>query len=123
LNVNIRLLAKKVWLKQALVLIASVVVVAWFDWLIAKSLLIGGLIYLLPSISFALMALRGHEKASAGLVLDNMYRGAMGKFLLTSTGFIITFVVLMPINIVSLFLSFFIMTILGLVMSSRINLS
>ena len=120
---NIRLLAKKVWLKQASMLCASVVTVAWFDWLTAKSILIGGLIYLLPSMCFALMALRGHEKASAGLVLDNMYRGAIGKFLLTSTGFIITFIVLMPVHIVSLFLSFFIMTILGLVMSSRINLS
>ncbi len=120
---NIRLLAKKVWLKQASMLFASVFTVAWFDWLTAKSVLIGGLVYLLPSIYFALIALRRRENASAGLILHNMYRGEVGKFLLTSTGFIIAFVLLKPVEIISLFLSFFIMTIIGLVMLSRINLS
>ena len=120
---NIRLLAKKVWLKQASMLFASVFTVAWFDWLTAKSVLIGGLVYLLPSIYFALIALRRRENASAGLILHNMYRGEVGKFLLTSTGFIIAFVVLKPVEIISLFLSFFVLTIIGLFMLSRRNLS
>ncbi len=120
---NIRLLAKKVWLKLTAMLFVSVAGIAWFDWLTAKSVLIGGLIYLLPTIYFALTALRIHENASAELILQNMYRGEVGKFLLTSTGFIIAFVALKPIEIVSLFLSFFVMTIIGLFMLSRRNLS
>jgi ATP synthase protein I len=121
--VNIRLLAKKVWLRQAAVLLVSVVATAWFDWITAKSVLIGGLIYLLPTIYFALTTLCRQNNRSTELILQNMYRGEAGKFLLTSTGFMIAFIVLKPIEVVSLFLSFFTMTIIGLVMMSRINLS
>lgn len=116
---NIRLLAKNIWLKQILLLLVIVFVVACFDWLRAKSILIGGLIFLLPSIYSGLMAFRSNTVKSPEVALRNMYRGEVGKFMLTSMGFAVAFVLFKPFDIVVLFSSFIVMMILNLVMLSR----
>ncbi len=115
---NIRLLAKKIWLKQIVLLIVIFIAVAWFNWLYAKSILIGGLIFLLPSIYFGLITFRSGDASSAELLLHNIYRGEFGKFLLTTTGFAIAFALLKPFDVVVLFLTFFIISILNLTMLS-----
>ena len=113
---KIRLLAKEVWLKQISLLLIIIIVVAYFDRLYAKSILIGGLIFILPSIYFALVTFRSSDTKSVKLLLHNIYRGEFGKFLLTTTCFAIAFVLLKPFNVVVLFSTFFIMTIINSIM-------
>ncbi len=118
---NISLLAKKIWLRQFLLLFITVSFVAWFDWLFAKSILIGGLLFLLPSIYFGLMAFRLKSDKLPKLALHNMYRGEAGKFMLTSMGFAVAFVMFKPLNVVVLFSSFVVMMLINLVMLSRLS--
>jgi ATP synthase protein I len=117
--VNIRLLARKIWLKQMLLLFVIVAAVAWFNALYAKSMLIGGLIFLIPSIYSAVIAFRVSGNGSIELMLHNIYRGEFGKFLLTAAGFSSAFVLLKPFDVIVLFTSFCVMTVMNLVMLSR----
>lgn len=118
---NIRQLAKKIWLKQVLLLFVIVALVTYFDQLLAKSILIGGLIFLIPSVYFGLTVFRSSSNQSKELALHNMYRGEVGKFLLTSVGFALVFVLFQPFNIMVLVLSFIVMTILNLIMLTRLD--
>lgn len=121
MNVSIGLLAKKVWLRQLLLLFITVSLVAWFDWLLAKSILIGGLLFLLPSIYFGLMTFRLNSDNLPRLALHNLYRGEVGKFMLTSMGFAVAFVMFKPLDIIALFSSFILMMLINLVMLSCLN--
>ena len=118
---NIRQLAKKIWLKQVLLLVVIVVLVTYFDRLLAKSILIGGLIFLLPSVYFGLTVFRSSSNQSKELALHNMYRGEVGKFLLTSIGFALAFVLSQPFNVTVLFLSFIVMTTVNIIMLTRLD--
>lgn len=118
---NIRLLAKKVWLRQILLLLGIVTITAFISWLVAKSILIGGLISLLPSVYFGLMSFRRTNDKSVISILHNMHRGEVGKFILTSAGFAVAFVALKPFDIIALFLSFCMMMLINVVMLNRLK--
>ncbi len=118
---NISLLAKKVWLRQFLLLFITVGLITGFDWLLGKSVLIGGLLFILPSIYFGLMAFRAGSDKLPKLALHNMYRGEVGKFMLTSIGFAVAFVIFKPLDVVALFSSFIVMMLINLVMLSRLD--
>ena len=119
---NIRQLARKVWIKQILILLSVVSVCAWDSWLYAKSVLIGGAIFLLPTIYFALLAFRV-EGDSQNSNLLNIYRGEVGKFVLTTAGFAVAFTILQPVDGRAVFLSYLIMTIIYLVLVGNKDLS
>jgi len=121
--VNIKLLAKKVWLRQLLLLVSAALICSWFDKIYAKSILIGGLIFLLPTMYFALLAFRTTSESDKKTGIYNMYRGEMGKFILTSAGFAVTFVALKPIDGLILFSTYLVMTIVNIVLLSNKELS
>lgn len=103
-------------------LIVTTSVCAWFNWLYAKSILIGGLIFLVPTIYFGLLTFRSSGEDTRQLDIHNMYRGVVGKFLLTSIGFAGVFIMLKPIDEITLFSSYLIMVILNVKMLSSKDL-
>jgi ATP synthase protein I len=78
---------------------------------IAYSVLIGGLIYIIPNMYFAFYAFRYRGAQAAQYVLMSFYRGEIGKFLLSSVGFAITFTLVQPLNLISVFSAYIALTI------------
>jgi ATP synthase protein I len=78
----------------------------WIDSAVAYSVLIGGLIYWIPNAYFTLYAFRYKGARAASAVLHSIYRGEVGKFVLTAVGFALAFVFVKPLDIISLFLAY-----------------
>lgn len=76
----------------------------------ALSVVIGGALCALPNAYFGLRAFRGEPRdrgaRAASRVLENFYRGEVGKFVLTLTGFAAVFAVVKPLNPAALFVSY-----------------
>lgn len=87
-----------VLLVAALALIASP--------LIARSILLGGLLFLGPQAWFAWRVFRDRGARSAQAVVQGFYRGEAGKFLLTGAGFALVFVTVKPLEPAALFGTF-----------------
>jgi len=99
------------WCTQLSLLILSVLVLFWFNYTTALSVLFGGLIHWIPNAYFTLYAFRFRGAQAALLILGSMYRGEFGKILLTSIGFALAFVLLKPIDPLGLFAAFIVMTV------------
>ncbi len=112
-----------IWKLQGIVLAVSVILSLGFNVVFAYSILLGGLIYLIPNIYFAYYAFRYtfRQKGAhlAPYVLMSFYRGEIGKFLLSSVGFALAFTFAKPLNIALLFGSYIVLTIIQWVMFSR----
>jgi len=63
----------------------------WLDVASGKSVLVGGLLFLLPNSWFAWRAFRARGAAAARDVVQGFYRAEAGKFLLTAAGFAAAF--------------------------------
>jgi ATP synthase protein I len=75
-----------------------------YEW--ALSLLLGGLIHLLPSIYFARQVFKFSGASAAHRVTQSFYRGEMGKFILTATGFALVFSLVERLSPAALFAGF-----------------
>lgn len=76
------------------------------------SLLLGGLLQVLPSTYFAFYAFRIMGSAQANSALQQIYRGETGKFTLTLVGFALVFLLVKPLHSVTLFSAFGAMTLI-----------
>ena len=86
---------------------------------IAKSVLLGGLLYWIPNAYFTLYAFRFRGAHAARDMLRSIYRGEMGKFVLTGLGFALIFIGAQPVNAVALFSAYMAMTLLQWLLVSR----
>lgn len=100
------------WLQQIIVIVVVALVVNWIKSKTDYSVLIGGLIYLIPNMYFALYAFRFQGAHSARSVLLSFYRGEMGKFLLSGVGFAIAFTLVKPLDVLMLFSIYIALTLL-----------
>ncbi|MGH1486638.1 MAG: ATP synthase subunit I [Cellvibrionaceae bacterium] len=107
------------WGRQLTFLLLVVGILWWFDPVLAYSALIGGLIFWLPNAYFTLYAFRFRGAQAAAAVLRSMYRGEIGKFVLTIVGFSIVFSVVKPLEPISLFLTYIVMTVTHWILVSR----
>ncbi|MFT6791651.1 MAG: ATP synthase protein I [Cellvibrionaceae bacterium] len=100
------------WAKQIGLLSLLVVVLWFFDAVIAYSVLVGGLVHWVPNAYLALVAFRhyGTQQHSA-VVVQSFYKGEAGKFLLTAVGFSIVFVFVKPLSYWVVFVTYLGMTI------------
>ena len=73
---------------------------------LAVSLLMGGLIQLLPSIYFARQVYKFSGASAAHRVAQSFYRGEMGKFILTAIGFALVFSVAESVSPPAIFAGF-----------------
>jgi ATP synthase protein I len=94
-------------------LLSIVLIFLWTNPVAAYSLLIGGLIFILPNLYFAAYAFRYREAQAAVTVLKCFYRGEVGKFLLSGVGFSIAFTLVQPLEVLILFGAYIAMTIMN----------
>lgn len=112
----------KVAVSQAVTLTLLVLSTAAFSsWINAYSLLIGGLICLIPGTLFARRAFKYRGARSAVLIVKELYKGEMLKLVLTGAGFALSFIYVNPLNVVALFSGFVLVHITGVFMFVRIS--
>lgn len=109
----------KLWGQQLGFLLLASGLLTGYNSLIALCVLLGGLIYWIPNAYFTLYAFRFRGAQAAAAVLRSMYRGETGKFMLTVVGFALVFTLVKPIEPISLFVSYSVMTISQWVLVSR----
>lgn len=100
------------WLQEVGLLLVTVGIVWSINHVVAYSVLIGGLIFLIPNMYFALYAFRYRGAQAAQMVLMSFYRGEIGKFLLSSVGFAIAFTFVQPLNILFVFIAYIALTVI-----------
>jgi ATP synthase protein I len=102
----------------ALLLLAATV--AWcLDTATARSILLGGLIFLLPQVWFSWRAFRVRGAVAAREVAQGFYRAEAGKFLLVTAGFALAFSVAGPVDALWLFGAYASMLLLNSVLLAR----
>ena len=77
------------------------------DYIIAYSALAGGLIATLANAWFALKVFRLKSKETAETLLATFYVGEIYKFLFTGAMFIMAFVLIKPLSVVALLITYF----------------
>ena len=110
-NITYRVLLK-LWRQQGVLLLLAAISLWWIDHTLSYSILIGGLIYLIPNMYFALHAFRFRGAQAAQYILLGFYRGEIGKFLLSCVGFAIVFTFVNPLNMLGLFIAYSCLTII-----------
>ncbi len=93
-------------LSQLLATIMLSVILLFFDRVVAYSSLIGGLIATLANAWFAIKVFRVKPTAAAETLLTTFYVGEIGKFVFTGAMFMIAFVMIKPISVVTLLLTY-----------------
>jgi ATP synthase protein I len=87
----------KVLAAESVLLLLAVTVVWCFDTAKARSVLLGGLIFLLPQAWFCWRAFRVRGAVAAREVAQGFYRAEAGKFLLATSGFALAFTAAGPV--------------------------
>jgi len=105
---------------QCAVLLPASMAAWWIDPSVACSILLGGLLHLLPNTYFALYAFRYQGARSAPLALRAMSRGEVGKFVLTMVGFAMVFSLYPDVNVIALFIAYLVMIVVAVVITSRL---
>jgi len=102
---------------------AVLVIVVTITWLItdgiAASILLGGLVFLVPQAWFTRHAFRYQGAQSAPLVVRSFYRGEAGKFVLTCTLFIAVFVLNKSLHAVSFIGAFAALSVANVILIAR----
>lgn len=109
----------KLWGQQLGILLLIVSIVWWFNPWVAYSMLLGGLIYWIPNAYFTLYTFRFRGAQAAAIVLRSMYRGEVGKFMLTVVGFALVFTWVKPIEPIALFVTYIVMIFSQWILVSR----
>ena len=94
---------------QLAVLLVLVVMISMTDKLMAVSALVGGLIQILPQAWFSWQAFKYAGASNVDKVVQSMYRGELGKVVMTATLFAILFTVDKQWNYLALFTTFLVM--------------
>ncbi len=110
----------KVCLIQMSILLPMAAIGLWLSVTVSYSLLLGGLLQVIPSAYFAYFAFRVVGAAHVNFVLQQIYRGEMGKFTLTLVGFALVFLLVKPLHSVALFSAFVAMTFVYWVASAKV---
>ena len=110
----------KVCLIQLLILVPLSIVGLLSSQVVSYSLLLGGLLQIVPSAYFAFYAFRVMGSARAHTALQQIYRGETGKFTLTLVGFALVFLLVKPIHSAALFGAFVLMTLSSWVANARL---
>ena len=99
----------KATLCQLATLLVLVVMISMTDKLMAVSVLMGGLIQILPQAWFSWQAFKYAGANNVDKVVQSMYRGELGKVVMTATLFAILFTVDKQWNYLALFTTFLVM--------------
>jgi len=95
-------------LAQLLITFVLSAVLLIYDCVVAYSSLVGGLIATLASAWFAIKVFRVEPTVAAETLLTTFYVGEIYKFILTGAMFVIVFVLMKPLSVVALLITYFI---------------
>jgi len=95
-------------LTQLMVTIVLSAILLFFDRIVAYSSLTGGLIATLANTWFAIKVFRVKSTVAAETLLTTFYVGEIGKFVFTGAMFIIAFILIKPISVVALLITYFV---------------
>ncbi len=104
---------------QLLVLLPLCLVAWLYEQTIAYSLLLGGLISVIPNVYFASYAFRYSGARAAPLIARAFFWGETGKFLLTVVGFGAVFLLVKPLDALALFSAFGAMILVQWIVTAR----
>lgn len=82
---------------------------------VAYSVLLGGLISLIPNAGFASLVFRHSGARAMGAVVRNAYLGELMKLMMIGAGFGLVFVLVDPLHVLGLFTGFVLVHMAGLV--------
>ena len=100
----------RVFIAQGVLLAVAAAVVALAGLpKVAVSLVLGGILHLLPSMYFARQVFRFSGARAAQRIAQSFYRGELGKFVLTASGFALVFLVVDGLNPPALFAGYGVM--------------
>lgn len=109
----------KIPAKQLLLLLIAGAIGGIFDSVLAYSIVVGGLIAIIPQCYLMICAFR-YQGARAGKeITKGFYRGESGKFVFTLVGFATTFLFLPWLNTVMVFGGYIAMLIVQIWLTSR----
>lgn len=109
----------RVWLAEFGLLIVAAVAAGLVDPLAGRSLLIGGLLFLVPQVWFGWRVFRHRGAAVAREVARGFYRAETGKFLLTGAGFAAVFVAVRPLHAAAFFGAYIALYVMNMVLLAR----
>lgn len=105
---------------QATVLIIAAIAMAPVSMVAAYSILIGGVIQVVPQAYFTHLAFRYQGARQVSNTLRAIYQGASGKMLLTTVMFALAFSFIKPLSVPSLFVSYCAMVVMQWHCTSRL---
>ena len=91
---------------QGLTLAVVAGVALLLDTEIGVSILLGGLIQLIPQAWFTWQAFKYAGANQAAAIVRSMYRGETGKLILTACGFVTVFIIVEDLNVIALMSAF-----------------
>lgn len=97
---------------QLIVCVSLALVVAVFDWVKGYSVLLGGLVYLIPTALQARRHFSSKTETSAHVALAQMYAGQIWKIALTVILFALVFALINELSVFSLFATLILMQII-----------
>lgn len=89
----------------------------------AWSLLLGGMISVIPNAYFAHRVFRESGARAMDNIVRNVYLGEVGKLVLAATGFALVFRLMRPLEEVFLFSGFFVIHLVGVIATARLVLA
>lgn len=111
----------KIYLGQCSVLAVLTAGLFFVDVTTAYSVLLGGMISILPNTYLGAMAFRHSGARAAQEVATSLYRGEVGKFVLTAVFFACIFVFIKPLSVGALFTTFIAMMVLNWFLVHRLS--
>lgn len=104
---------RQMWILFILIIIAAILDVIWLQsqLIVAKSTAIGALLSFATQVVFAGFIFWHSGYRARGLVVSQLYRGQMFKWLLTVAGFALIFITIRPLSAPALFVGFIVMQI------------
>jgi ATP synthase protein I len=105
----------KITIVQLLILLAASLLLSALDLVVAYSLVLGGLVAVMPQAYFAVRVFRHRGAKSANAIAKSSYRGEIGKYVLSTAGFALIFALIEPVNALAVFVGFFAMLVIQII--------
>ncbi len=111
----------RIFLIQALLVVVMAVIALFSGMTQAYSVILGGVLYLLPNAYFAKRLLFSRQNSSANRALAEMYIGQIWKMAISIVGFAAVFIMVRPLSPFSLFFAFILLQISGWYLQMKAN--
>lgn len=111
---------QRVALYQLLILLPVCGIVSGFDVTLAGSIMVGGLIQIVPQAWYARQAFRYRGARQVNKIVRAMYWGESGKVILTAALFVTTFILWKQLNFLAVFCAFTVMIPVGWLITLKV---